>query len=248
MIGAALLFTIVSSTLALKPGSNCVDTSRYGEVQFNVSTGEVCSYRCDRVCQPREQQLCVDVPKTVCHLDAGVDCTTEETDDVLRCDKTEERTFVSKKCIPAGVKQLTEIKKMPQCQNVTKEQCDEKWIVGEDGSKVWGGNINCKPVTWRDCKLVDVVKTMDVPVHECIDDVDGEEQYIVPVQMEESVKCYKRKCQERAEPSCTTEITKECIDVKWMDCTEKIETTCKPVEVKTPWQSYDHLMRCSVMH
>ena len=247
MLGWMIISSIVAASLAQQmPGDNCVDVSRYGEVQYNQTQTQACTYQCDRVCEQKQKQICVNIPKTVCRLDAGVDCSLEETDDTLRCDKTEERTFVSKKCVDAGTKPLTETKKMPHCENVTKEQCDEKWVIDEEGNKGWGGNINCKPVTWMECKLIEVEKTTQVPVHECVD--DATEEYLVPVEMEEQVKCYKRKCVERAEAVCDTEMVEECVTVNWEECQDTVEEKCRPVQVTTPWQQFDHLMRCALVY
>ena len=40
------------------PGNgNCVDVSRWGEVQYNTTTDTVCSFTVNRVCTPREEEV-----------------------------------------------------------------------------------------------------------------------------------------------------------------------------------------------
>ena len=36
-----------------------------------------------------------------------------------------------------------------------------KWELKSDGRKVWAGNEDCKPVTWKKCELVEVPKDFE---------------------------------------------------------------------------------------
>ena len=43
------------------PGNgNCVDVSRWGEVQYNTTTNTVCSFTVNRVCTPREEEVGIE--------------------------------------------------------------------------------------------------------------------------------------------------------------------------------------------
>ena len=43
------------------PGNgNCVDVSRWGEVQYNTTTDTVCSFTVNRVCTPREEEVGIE--------------------------------------------------------------------------------------------------------------------------------------------------------------------------------------------
>ena len=54
-------------------------------------------------------------------------------------------------------------KMMPECRNVTKQNCITKWDTDENGKQVWAGNEGCEPVTWKECKLVPKQVDFKVP-------------------------------------------------------------------------------------
>ena len=121
---------------------HCVDISRYGEIQYNVTTLDICSYKIERNCTPRSKQICVEVPKVDCRIESHTECENKPSVTVQRCDTTEEQSFITQGCFQGGVQFLQEVKKMPVCSTVTKQQCDSKWVINEAGDKVWSGNEN----------------------------------------------------------------------------------------------------------
>ena len=135
---------------------------------------------------------------------------------------------------------------MPVCVNVTKQQCDSKWAINDLGEKVWVANENCRDVTWENCKLEDREIKTPVPKKDCYD-LDAE-YYLVPVVKEETLTSYKRECVARGGAVCRATETTDCTDISWIDCTEKVVTECNPVTIHTPWQEYEHLLRCNVKH
>ena len=145
----------------------CVDISRYGELQYNVSTKNVCTYKIDRICSKKSNQVCVSVPKEDCTVVGFVDCNNRAEVSTQRCDMTGEEHFVTQDCKQDGVEVLEEVKKMPVCTTVTKQQCDSKWVINNQGEKVWDRNENCKDVSWEDCTLEDRVITEEVPIYSC---------------------------------------------------------------------------------
>merc|ERR1719233_2075669 len=62
--------------------------------------------------------------------------------------KMEEKNLPIKKCTE---KMKTELhkKKKSECRDVTKQNCVTKWEVLPSGEKVWSGNEDCEPVTWK---------------------------------------------------------------------------------------------------
>ena len=145
-----------------------------------------------------------------------------------------------------GVVPIIEIKQMPVCVNVTKQQCDSKWAINDQGEKVWVANENCRDVTWENCRLEDREVVENVPIKKCFDGED--ETFLYPVVKEETLTSYKRECVVGGGAVCETQEVTECVDVSWIDCTEKVKTDCKPVTIHTPWQEYEHLLRCNVKH
>ena len=135
---------------------------------------------------------------------------------------------------------------MPQCKNVTKEQCDSKWVINKDGEKVWAGNENCKNVTWEDCSLQLVDVTQEVTSWEC---KDGEPiEYILPVKKNTEVTTMETSCKAEPYPDCKTAQKQECKEVEWEECKDSLVTKCFPVQFQIPFQRYDHRLRCTLEH
>merc|ERR1719328_3961 len=72
-----------------------------------------------------------------------------------------------KKTCKEGMDVVQHTKMMPECRNVTKQNCITKWETDENGNQVWAGNEACEPVTWRECKLVPRQVDFKVPKIEC---------------------------------------------------------------------------------
>ena len=219
----------------------CVDVSRY-KLTYDTTTDRICSFKVIRECTPRSEQVCVEVPRTECSMVAGYTCDTFTTEETVRCDTTETKTFTPKKCVKDGVQILTETKKTPHCETVTKQQCDSKWEINEHGEKVFASNENCKDVTWEDCKLVDKQVEEEVEVFTCND--DKTETYLEPVVKEEEITARNEKCEGRGGSQCSVRSSTGCTTVEWTDCEERVVEECQEVTLKVPHQEYDHLLRC----
>ena len=225
---------------------NCVDVSRYGPVYYNSTKEEVCTSSIQTTCVPRSEKVCVNVPNTDCIFNSGADCTNVPSTHTVRCDRTEERSFTPKKCVPNGYKTISEVKKVPHCKNVTKDVCDSKWIIDASGNKVFADNVNCRQKTWQKCKLVDKVHTEKVPVKKCVDDEDV--WYLTPVFDTMELTSYKRLCSAVGGASCKVTHIEECTEVIWSDCTDRVERSCEPVSTNIPSQEFSHLKRCAIKH
>merc|ERR1712129_490706 len=200
---------------------NCVDNSRHGELQYNTSTMDVCTHKVERICTKKTEQVCIPVPKISCEVVAYADCNNRPTISTQRCDTTEKDTFVPKHCSQDGVEVLEEVKQMPVCTTVTKQQCDSKWVINDQGEKVWDGNENCRDVSWEDCTLVDKVIT-------------------------EEVTTYSRTCQPTGNPVCAQTSVTQCTNVEWEECREEVRETCNPITFNIPFQTFHHTLRCSI--
>jgi len=223
-----------------------VDVSRYGEVTYDSSTNQICSFKVVRNCEPVSETVCVEVPRTECSMVAGYSCDAEVRQELVRCDTTERKILETKKCNKDGFQILKEIKKKPHCEPITKKQCDSKWEIDEHGEKVFEGNDNCRDVTWEDCKLVDSVVEEEVEVYSCHD--DGSQSYLEPVVKQEEVTTRSEECGGRGGAVCQVTTSTQCTEVEWTDCEETVVPDCHSVDIKVPSQEYDHLLRCSVGH
>ena len=224
----------------------CVDVSRYGDVEYNTTTENVCSYKVERSCQPRSERVCVNIPATECTMEAGVNCNTDKFGQTVRCDTTEKIPFTPKSCFENGFQILQEIKKKPECKNVTKAVCDSKWEIDATGEKVWAGNQNCREKTWEDCRLVDKVVQEEVPVLTCQD--EAAESYLALVIQEEEVTTIQTQCSASGGALCRVLESTECTQVEWTECEERVIADCRPVTTRVPYQEYEHLLRCKVQH
>merc|ERR1712204_154738 len=200
---------------------NCVDISRYGPVLYNESNTEVCSYKMKTECTKRSREVCVTIPITECEVVGYTHCENIPT--------------------------ITEMKKMPVCQNITKQQCDSKWVVNELGEKVWAGNENCQEVTWEDCVLEDRIVTQEVDVWECTPATQPISYQTHTVNTVD-VSTYNLVCQPRANSVCSHSSEVKCETVEWEDCSNNITPHCFAAGFKVPYQEYDHRLRCSVGH
>jgi len=227
---------------------NCVDISKYGPVQYNETRADVCTYKTVTECTPRSQEVCVTVPITECEVVGYTDCQNTPTTSIVKDDSLETHQFVKQDCVVSDEKEIiTEMKKMPVCRNVTKQQCDTKWVVNDQGEKVWAGNENCQEVTWEDCTLEDRVITQEVDVWECNPSPDPI-FYQTLVESSVDVTTYDMVCQPRANPVCSHSAEVQCKTVEWEDCTDIIIPSCFNTYFKVPYQEYDHRLRCSVGH
>ena len=188
MLNKILLLAVVSQGMGFKPRNNynthhndhqtdhhedeCVDVSKYSQVEYNTTTEKICSYRVERACQPKSQRVCVTLPSTECTLEVGYTCDNKKWEETVRCDETQSHTFTPRKCVPDGSKTLKEIKQVPECRNVTKQVCDSKWEINAEGQKVFASNENCRDKTWEQCELVDKVVEDEVPALTCLDEAE----------------------------------------------------------------------------
>ena len=99
------------------------------------------------------------------------------------------KLFVEKTCTQ-GKKEIPHTKMLPECKNVTKQNCVTLWETDADGKQViilnlqntcsttvilmldvqvWAGTDACEPVTWQECKLVPKDVKFIVPEITCSD-------------------------------------------------------------------------------
>lgn len=224
---------------------NCVDISHYEDVEYNVTATKMCQYKQRTHCESQRREVCREVPVTQCRIVGYTHCTETPNTQIVADDLIENESFFQQHCWPV-IKVVKEIKKVPHCEYVSKQQCDSKWEINEFGEKVFKSNENCHPVTWEDCKLVDSVVEEEVEVYSCHD--DGSQSYLEPVVKQEEVTTRSEECGGRGGAVCQVTTSTECTEVEWTDCEETVVPDCHSVDIKVPSQEYDHLLRCSVGH
>lgn len=232
----------------------CVDVSRYSEVQYNISTAPICTYRVSRKCETKMDTACVSMPKQECEVIGYSRCKSEVFTRVLHDDTIQTVDFHSKTCQQDGYQVLNDHHQVPECHNVTREHCDSKWVLDSEGNKVWAGNENCVTKTWEECVLVDKPNPVQVAVWKCFD--DQVISYDIPVLKEVTADGYTTKCEADAYAQCTTSHVLQCTDVQYQECTDVVQPVCigcsvpgNPdcgVNFRIPYQTYDHRLTCIV--
>ena len=228
-------------------GKDCVDISHYGDLTFNDSTVELCNYKVKTHCTKRSEYICKDIPVHSCKVEGFPECEDHESSVPARDDTFEINDFVPMVCKSGVKKPLTETKMMPVCRNITKQQCDTKWVLNAAGEKVWAGNENCKDVTWEDCTLQPRQITTEVETYDCNEAPDVI-SYKTVVRKDVDVPLFSRKCRAVAKPVCTVTTDTQCETVEWEDCQDNIAPNCFKSLFRVPYQEYNHLQRCTVSH
>ena len=221
---------------------NCVDMSHFLEVEYNVTETRLCSFKQRTYCEPRQSEVCREVPVTKCRIVGYTEC--EETPEIhqVRDDMIVTETFIQKECSPVK-KIVTEIKKAPHCEMIIKPQCDSKWVVDEYGQKTFATTENCKNITWEDCKLVDRQVDKEVNSYECHPSAQPL-MYQTVVDDPQEVTTVKRVCQPRVENMCEVTMEQLCETVEWEQCRDTVQPNCFDFQMRIPHQEHNHLLRC----
>lgn len=133
-------------------------------------------------------------------------------------------------------------KMMPDCYNVTKQNCITKWEEDENGKKVWAGNEACQPVTWSECKLVPRQVDFKVPKIEC---VDGEEiPYTDMEPAEDTQMTTKMTCEVKHTSDCKPVTSTKCNSISYQTCEEVAVENCITVDMQIPGQEREHKQKC----
>ena len=123
-----------------------------------------------------------------------------------------EKNFKKQVCT-AGMDIVKHTKMMPECRNVTKQNCITKWETDADGKQVWAGNEACEPVTWRECKLVPKQVDFKVPKITCEEGKDVHYDYYIDATKEQMIS--NMVCEVKHANSCAPKVSKKCADIKY---------------------------------
>ena len=214
---------------------NCVEISRYEDVQYTESNVEVCTHSTRRQCQPRTEQLCQAVPVKRCELVGRTQCQDSASTVSRQEGVTTQEFFTPQVCQRGADAQLFETKEKPVCKTVTKQQCDSRWEVDPaTGEKVWAGNINCRNVDWEDCSLVETQVATAVEQYDC--HAGAAISYNVVGQQSVQHNIGQQVCNPSAELVCSEQSESQCVTVEWEDCQDELVPNCDTVWMNKPSQ------------
>ena len=132
--------------------------------------------------------------ETVCEVVPYKECKAGQEPQQFSETKLAAKKFIEKEC-EQSKKEIPHKKLLPECRNVTKQNCVTNWETDSYGNqvklllkasiaaeirlfngtecghylKVWAGTEACEPVTWQECKLVPRNVKFIVPEITCTD-------------------------------------------------------------------------------
>ena len=113
----------------------CVDVSAFEPVVWKKETAEECDTTFVKKCEEREEQVCADVVETRCEVIPYTECSMGMVPQGLNRTKLVPKLFTEKVC-KQGTKTVPHIKMVPDCKNVTKQNCVTNWETDAYGKQV----------------------------------------------------------------------------------------------------------------
>jgi len=225
----------------LHSGEFCVDVSTYGDIVFEPTSREKCDTQFQKKCETRNEQVCMEVTEIQCEIVPYTECSMTMESTTYKSHEMVPKTIKKKVC-SEGMDIVQHTKMMPECRNVTKQNCISRFDTDENGDQVWAGNEDCEPVTWRECKLVPRQVDFKVPKVNC---EDGDEvPYTDCEEAEKTQMITKMTCEVKHTTGCKPVTSTKCGDVEFQECTEEPEESCEEVEMRIPKQEKQLKKKC----
>lgn len=222
-------------------GDFCVDVSTYGEITFTSEPRNKCDTTFEKQCEDKTEQICDEVTEMQCEIVPYTDCAMSMDATPYKTFKMVPQTYKKKVC-KEGMDVVKHTKMMPDCYNVTKQNCITKWEEDENGKKVWAGNEACQPVTWSECKLVPRQVDFKVPKITC---EDGEEiPYTDMEPVEDTQMTTKMTCEVKHTSDCKPVTSTKCNSISFQECAEVAIENCEEIDMKIPGQEREHKQKC----
>jgi len=225
----------------LHSGEFCVDVSTFGDVVFEPTSREKCDTTFSKQCETKNEQVCDEVTEIQCEIVPYTECAMNMEEATYKSHEMVPKTIKKKVC-SEGMDVVQHTKMMPECRNVTKQNCISKFETDEEGNQVWAGNEACEPVTWRECKLVPRQVDFKVPKINC---EDGDEVPYTDCEETEKVQMItKMTCEVKHTTDCKPVTSTKCGNVQFQECSEEPEETCEEVEMRVPRQEKQLKKKC----
>merc|ERR1719228_1186244 len=219
----------------------CVDVSTYQPVVWVESEGEECHTNFVKKCEEKYEDVCADVTETRCEVVPFTECSMGLETQEFSETKLAAKKFVEKTCTQ-GQKTIPHQKLLPECRNVTKQNCVTLWEKDQYGKQVWAGKEGCEPVTWQECKLVPKDVKFIVPEITCSD--KQELWYHQPEPKTDTRMTNTFSCEVKSTTHCTANTRPDCKAITWNECSEVPVTNCNNKNVHKPTQELLHRKKC----
>merc|ERR1719220_1770929 len=219
----------------------CVDVSTYQPVVWVEREAEECETVFVKQCSDRSENVCQDVTETKCEVVPYKECKSGQEPQQFTETKLTAKKFIEQGCTQ-GKKTIPHTKLLPECRNVTKQNCVTLWETDANGKQVWAGTDACEPVTWQECKLVPKTVSFIVPEIKC---EDGQSiWYHEPAPKTDTRMTNTFDCVVKKTTNCRTEVRPDCKQIKYQTCREVPVTNCKSKQIHAPTQEKLHRKKC----
>jgi hypothetical protein len=220
----------------------CVDISEYGPVVWVQEGGhEKCETAFVKKCEEKSENACADVIETACEVVPYTECTMGVEPVTYSETELIPKEFSAQECVTT--RDTVPHKKMvPECRNVTKQNCVTLWETDSYGKQQWAGNEACEPVTWQECKLVDKDVNFVIPKVECTPQPPI--WYHVPEAVTKTKETNTMTCVVKSTTNCISKVRNDCKHIYYQECKEIPVPTCEPKYVHKPTQELNHKKKC----
>jgi len=219
----------------------CVDVSTYQPVVWVEHDAQECETVFVKQCGDKSENVCQDVTETHCEVVPYKECKSTQVPQQYTETKLQAKKFVEQGCT-TGKKTIPHTKLLPECRNVTKQNCVTLWETDSNGKQVWAGTDACEPVTWQECKLVPKDVKFIVPEIKC--EPKQELWYHEPEEVTDTRMTNTFDCIVKSTSHCTTQTRPDCKTISWKECSEVPVKNCSPKSVHVPTQELLHRKKC----
>jgi hypothetical protein len=236
-----LLASAFMGVLGNLDGQICTDASYWTDVEYKPEEHTCCTSKVTIECEEEVEQVCVPVEKMVCEVVGWSDCKMAPCPVTVAHPEPVETEFIERECrmVPHNI---SHVKVLPKCENVTKRICTTLWDRDADGNPVWKGEDDCKDVHWLECHDEEVDSVIETVKSECEELEPVTFKTCTNATSEEIHMC--TECEAKAVSDCHVETTESCVDVTVKSCKPVATDNCKPTEFLIPSQEFVHQDKC----
>jgi len=219
----------------------CTDASYWTDLSYIPSPYSCCQSKVSIECSEEVEQVCIPLEKMVCEIVGWSDCKMTPCPVTVSHPQPESHQFVEKECnmVPHNI---SHVKVLPKCENVTKRICTTLWDRDEEGNPVWKGEDDCKDVSWLECHDEEVDVVLETVKSECEDLDPITYKTCSNATTEEIHMC--TECEAKAVSDCHVETTESCVDVTVKSCKPVTIDDCSPTDYLIPSQEFVHQDKC----
>jgi len=210
-------------------------------VEYKPVEYKCCHSKVELNCEETQEKVCSPVEEMECEIIGWSDCQMYPCPVEVKKPKIQTEDFIEQTCdmVPHNI---THIKKIPDCKNVTKRICTTLWDRDAQGNPVWKSEEDCKDVTWLECHDKEVPAIISTMKSQCRPGNELPYQTCTNDTLVETHMC--QRCTALAGVTCKVNSREECIHVSVKNCTSQHEEDCSGTPYNIPNQEFVHQDKC----